>query len=92
MDRLCLIVEAGLACQGFLCLSTALCILSLWVYFPSDLSPALNHFFAKHTDMWKLIDVARGRARETHLALHERYGQYVRLGPSVDVSISIADK
>ncbi|KAK1703418.1 cytochrome P450 [Colletotrichum acutatum] len=83
MDLLCLIVEAGLISQAFLCLSIALSILFLWVYFPSGLSPIPGHFLAKNTNVWRLIDVARGRAHETHLALHKKHGQYVRLGPSV---------
>lgn len=40
-------------------------------------------FLAKITDIWRFIDVARGKAHETHIKLHAQYGQYVRLGPNL---------
>ncbi|KAK1466630.1 pisatin demethylase [Colletotrichum cuscutae] len=40
-------------------------------------------FLAKISNIWRFVDVARGRAHETHIKLHARYGQYVRLGPNL---------
>ncbi|KXH31305.1 pisatin demethylase [Colletotrichum salicis] len=40
-------------------------------------------FLAKISNIWRFVDVARGRAHETHIKLHAQYGQYVRLGPNL---------
>ncbi|KAG7057536.1 cytochrome P450 [Colletotrichum scovillei] len=47
-------------------------------------------FLAKISDLWRFVDVARGRAHETHIKLHAQYGQYVRLGPNL-VSVQNLD-
>ncbi|KXH47883.1 hypothetical protein CNYM01_01401 [Colletotrichum nymphaeae SA-01] len=47
-------------------------------------------FLAKISDIWRFVDVARGRAHETHIKLHAQYGQYVRLGPNL-VSVQNLD-
>ncbi|GLA22359.1 hypothetical protein AnigIFM63326_003271 [Aspergillus niger] len=49
---------------------------------------ARNYFkpgpvFAKITNLWRFVDVARGRAEVTHYQLHQKHGEYVRLGPNV---------
>jgi len=40
-------------------------------------------FLAKFSHLWRFLDVARGHAEETHIKLHRKHGQYVRLGPDV---------
>ena len=42
---------------------------------------------AAYTDLWRLFVVWGRRPEQTHIALHERYGPVVRLGPKC-VSIS----
>ncbi|KAF5582217.1 pisatin demethylase cytochrome P450 [Fusarium pseudocircinatum] len=46
--------------------------------------PALAAF----TDLWRFLDVYRRRPEVTQIALHEKYGSVVRLGPN---TVSIAD-
>ncbi|OQD65538.1 hypothetical protein PENPOL_c006G06945 [Penicillium polonicum] len=38
---------------------------------------------AKFTNLWRFIDVANGRAEVTLYNLHQKHGDYVRLGPNV---------
>ncbi|XHF97869.1 hypothetical protein AWENTII_001444 [Aspergillus wentii] len=38
---------------------------------------------AKFSNIWRFLDVARGRHDVTLYKLHEQYGEYVRLGPNV---------
>lgn len=40
-------------------------------------------FMASLTDWWRFWDVYGRRAEVTHIRLHERYGDVVRLGPNV---------
>lgn len=40
-------------------------------------------FAAKLSNVWRFIDVARGRPDKTLYRLHQEYGDYVRLGPNV---------
>jgi hypothetical protein len=40
-------------------------------------------FWARFTNLWRFIDVARGEAQVTLLKLHRKHGPYVRLGPNV---------
>lgn len=51
----------------------------------------LNHIpgppLASYTNLWRFFVVWTRRAESTHLALHEKYGPLVRLGPRV-VSVS----
>ena len=42
---------------------------------------------ANFTNVWRFCDVWKGRADITHIKLHRKYGDYVRLGPNA-VSIS----
>jgi hypothetical protein len=39
--------------------------------------------FASLTDWWRFRDVYKRRAEITHIKLHEKYGDVVRLGPNV---------
>jgi len=45
---------------------------------------------AKFTDSWRLLKVKRGDSHDTYVALHEQYGDLVRIGPN-SVSISKPD-
>lgn len=44
--------------------------------------------YAAFTDWWRYFDVRSRRAEQTHIQLHRRYGDVVRLGPNV---LSFAD-
>ena len=50
-------------------------------------TPRINHipgpFLAKFTNLWRLINVWKGRADVTQLRLHKKYGPAVRLGPNM---------
>ncbi|KAK3692953.1 cytochrome P450-like protein [Podospora appendiculata] len=39
-------------------------------------------FLASVTDWWRFVDVYRRRPEKTHIALHEKHGSVVRLGPN----------
>ena len=45
-------------------------------------------FWAHLTDIWRYIDVRGRRPELTHIALHRKYGDVVRLGPR---TLSFAD-
>lgn len=45
-------------------------------------------FLASFSDLWRLVNVWRRRPELTHIALHEKYGTVVRLGPK---TLSISD-
>ncbi|ROW03625.1 hypothetical protein VPNG_07148 [Cytospora leucostoma] len=45
-------------------------------------------FLASLTDWWRLVDVWKRRPELTHIKLHEKHGDVVRLGPN---SLSFAD-
>lgn len=45
-------------------------------------------FLAAYTDWWRLFDVWGRQTHTTHIALHRKYGDIVRLGPGV---LSFAD-
>ena len=47
-------------------------------------------FLAKLSNIWRFIDVARGRPDATLYKLHQKHGDYVRLGPNV-VSVRNTD-
>lgn len=57
-------------------------------YLTPGASSVPGPFLAKITNLWRLIDVAKGHAEVTHHNLHQRYGDYVRLGPNV---VSVRD-
>ena len=47
-------------------------------------------FLAKFSDIWRYYDVAKGRSDITLYKLHQKHGDYVRLGPSA-VSVNNVD-
>ncbi|TKA74808.1 hypothetical protein B0A49_02599 [Cryomyces minteri] len=47
-----------------------------------------GHPLAAYTDWWRFSDVLGRRAQHTHIELHRKYGDIVRLGPNV---LSFAD-
>ncbi|KAK5015246.1 hypothetical protein LTR16_008707, partial [Cryomyces antarcticus] len=47
-----------------------------------------GHPLAAYTDWWRFFDVLGRRAQHTHIELHRKYGDIVRLGPNV---LSFAD-
>lgn len=52
-------------------------------YFTAGASSVPGPFFAKISNLWRFIDVANGHAEVTLQKLHQKYGDYVRLGPKV---------
>lgn len=57
-------------------------------YFCNSLNRFPGPFWARLTDIWRYIDVKGRRPELTHIALHRRYGDIVRLGPR---TLSFAD-
>lgn len=75
----------------YLVLATAILILlssALHTYY--RLCSVPGPLLAKFTDLWRLLMVKRGDSHDTYLALHEKYGDIVRVGPNC-VSISKPD-
>lgn len=56
-------------------------------YFTPGASSVPGPFLAKLSNIWRFVDVARGRPDITLYRLHQEYGDYVRIGPNV-VSVS----
>ena len=52
-------------------------------YYTPGASSVPGPFFAKLSNLWRFIDVANGHAEVTLQKLHQKYGDYVRLGPKV---------
>ncbi|KAL1857884.1 hypothetical protein Plec18170_003108 [Paecilomyces lecythidis] len=52
-------------------------------YFTPGARSVPGPFFAKLTNLWRFIDVAKGHPETTLYELHKKYGYYVRLGPNV---------
>ncbi|KAL4897271.1 cytochrome P450 [Aspergillus ambiguus] len=52
-------------------------------YFTPGASSVPGPFLAKLSNLWRFVDVARARPEVTQYKLHQRYGDYVRLGPNV---------
>ncbi|KAJ9132171.1 Cytochrome p450 [Pleurostoma richardsiae] len=72
-------------------LSIGLCCLVAWLVrnrYHHGLSKYPGPFLASLTDWWRFWDVYGRRAENTHIKLHEKYGDVVRLGPNV---LSFAD-
>jgi cytochrome P450 len=46
------------------------------------LSQIPGPLLAKCTDLWRLLKVKRGDSHDTFVALHEQYGDFVRIGPN----------
>jgi hypothetical protein len=57
-------------------------------YFRRGLHKYPGPFLAKLTDWWRFVVVLQRRPETTHINLHRRYGDIVRLGPNM---LSFAD-
>jgi hypothetical protein len=57
-------------------------------YFNRGLNKYPGPFLASLTDWWRFVDVYKRRPEVTHLKLHAKHGDVVRLGPN---SLSFAD-
>jgi len=57
-------------------------------YFNHGLNKYPGPFLASLTDWWRFVDVCRRRPEVTHLKLHAKHGDVVRLGPN---ALSFAD-
>lgn len=57
-------------------------------YFYNSLNVFPGPFWAHLTDIWRYMDVKGRRPELTHIALHRKYGDVVRLGPR---TLSFAD-
>ena len=52
-------------------------------YFNRGLNKYPGPFLASLTDWWRFWDVYKRRPELTHIRLHEKHGNVVRLGPNV---------
>ncbi|RJE19637.1 Cytochrome P450 [Aspergillus sclerotialis] len=59
-------------------------------YFTPGVYSIPGPFVAKLSNIWRFIDVAKGRPDVTLYKLHQKHGDYVRLGPNV-VSVRNTD-
>lgn len=73
-------------------LFSILAILVLYKLMHNKYCQGINHipgpFLASFTDFWRLFLVWGRRAERTHIHLHEKYGDCVRIGPK---TILVAD-
>lgn len=72
-----------LVLQHWLSASIVLC--ASWLLYNryhKGLSKYPGPFLASITDWWRFIDVWKRRPEVTHIKLHEKYGDVVRLGPN----------
>ncbi len=56
-------------------------------FFATGVREIPGPFLSKFTNLWRFLDVWKGHADATHIALHRKHGAYVRLGPNV-ISVS----
>lgn len=56
--------------------------------FHAGLNKYHGHWLAGYTDWWRFVDNLGRKTQHTHLDLHRKYGDVVRLGPNV---LSFAD-
>jgi hypothetical protein len=56
--------------------------------FHNKLNQYPGHWLAGYTDWWRFYDNLTRKTEKTHVELHRKYGDVVRLGPNV---LSIAD-
>jgi hypothetical protein len=62
---------------------------SLLVRYKRGLRSLPGPFLATFTNLWRLVDVARGHHHDTLIGLHQKYqSKLVRVGPNV---VSVAD-
>ncbi|KAE8336010.1 hypothetical protein BDV24DRAFT_178893 [Aspergillus arachidicola] len=52
------------------------------LYFHNGLNRYPGPFLAKFTDLWRFLDVWGRQPHETHIALHRKHGDVVRIGPN----------
>jgi len=52
-------------------------------YFTPGAVTVPGPFTAKLSNIWRFVDVARGRPDITLYELHNKYGDYVRIGPNI---------
>ncbi|TKA78206.1 hypothetical protein B0A55_03767 [Friedmanniomyces simplex] len=67
---------------------SALAIHLLRNKFNNGLNKYPGHPLAAYTNWWRFSDALRRKAEKTHVGLHRKYGDIVRLGPNV---LSFAD-
>lgn len=70
--------------------STLACLYFLHRRYCSRLRSIPGPFLASMTDLYRLLDALTWKCQENQLALHEKYGKYVRYGPNM-VAISDPD-
>lgn len=75
------LLQISFAHEGLAVLASCLIYL-IWNKFYHGLNKYNGPFLASLTDWWRLWDVWNRRAEITHMALHQRYGDIVRLGPN----------
>lgn len=66
-------------------LSAGLVLCAFWLLYNryhKGLSKYPGPFLASLTDWWRFVDVWNRRPEVTHIRLHEKYGDVVRLGPN----------
>lgn len=92
MDTLFNAVAQSLFSKGFLILVIILVLYHAVFYplFRSDLRSIPGPLLARLTDLQRLLYVRSGSVHEFHIALHQQYGDIVRLGPN-NVSFSSPD-
>lgn len=66
------------------------CLYFLYQRYHSTLCSVPGPFLASMTDLYRLLDVLTWKCQENQLALHKKYGKYVRYGPNM-VAISDPD-
>ncbi|KAK0862978.1 hypothetical protein LTR87_016387 [Friedmanniomyces endolithicus] len=71
-----------------LLLLSALAVHLLRNKFHNGLSKFPGHPLAAYTNWWRFFDALGRKAEKTHVALHRKYGDIIRLGPNV---LSFAD-
>lgn len=73
----------GLFLEHWLSASVILCAsYLLYNRYHRGLSKYPGPFLASLTDWWRFVDVWKRRPEVTHIKLHEKYGDVVRLGPN----------
>jgi hypothetical protein len=75
---------------SFLCLGVAVVLLLarvLYLHLTSPLGHIPGPFWARFTDLWRLVDYYQSTQIETQRRLHEQLGPVVRIGPNI-VSLS----
>ena len=72
-------------CAFGLAVAITRCVLT---YLRSPLKKIPGPFWAKFSDLWRLINAYEKKHITTQQQLHEKYGDYVQLGPNV---VSVAD-